>query len=142
MLAELAQSGLLYLCLSAPGFTRVSFPHPHSNKRVVFNFPFVPDSEKTGHHFILSYWKEKGEHSGRKTGILLRHLQYNCIYFIFVILVSHFLQPKPCNESSLLSRLLYRAYEYYFGSTVLDQLSICKHFALTNPCLNPIKYSL
>lgn len=54
----------------------------------------MPDSEKTGHHFNLSYWKEKGELSGRKTGIPLHHVQYNCIYFIFVILVFPFLTAQ------------------------------------------------
>jgi len=54
----------------------------------------MPDSEKTAHHFILSCWKEKGDHSGRKTGISLQHVQFNCIYLIFVVLVFPFITAK------------------------------------------------
>lgn len=53
----------------------------------------MPDSEKKpAHNFILSYQKEKGERSGRKTGIPFHHDQFNHIDFIFVVLrvsISH-----------------------------------------------------
>lgn len=85
MLSELAQFKLFYLCLSALSFTGVSFLHPHSNKCVIVNFPFLPDSEKRGHFFVLSYWTEKDETSGRKPRIPLYHVQFKCIYLISVV---------------------------------------------------------
>lgn len=47
----------------------------------------MPNSEKRGHYFVLSYWTEKDEPSGRKPRIPLNHIQFKCIYFIFVVLV-------------------------------------------------------
>lgn len=73
---------LLYLRLSALGFTWVSFPHPHSNKRVVVNFPFVPDSRKTKPHFMFLI--RKTWNSGRNIGIALHCVQINCICLVLL----------------------------------------------------------
>lgn len=50
----------------------------------------MPDSEKRGHYFVLSYRKEKDEPSGRKRRIPSYHVQFQCIDFIFAVLVFPF----------------------------------------------------
>lgn len=115
MLPELALSKLVYLCLSALSFTGVSFPHPHSNKCVVVNFPFVPDSEKRGHYFVLSYWTQKDEPSGRKPKY--PYTMFNLSIYTSLLLSQYFhlLQPTPWKQwCSLLSRLLYRTHQQPF----------------------------